>query len=63
MNLFTKQKHTQTLRMSLGLPGAGMGEGIVREFGMGMYTKKKKEKKLSIMEGVQIDCIFILGAF
>ena len=49
--------------MSLGLPGAGMGEGIVREFGMGMYTKNKKEKKLSIMEGVQIVCIFILGAF
>ena len=49
--------------MSVGLPGAGMGEGIVREFGMGMYTKKKKEKKLSIMEGVQIVCIFILGAF
>ena len=44
-----------------------MGEGIVREFGMGMYTKKKKKKKkpqqLSIMEGVQIFCIFILGVF
>ena len=22
-----------------------MGDGIVREFGMGMYTKKKKKKK------------------
>ena len=42
MNLFIKQKQTQTLRMSLGFPGGGMGEGIVREFGMGMYTKKKK---------------------
>ena len=29
---------SQTLRMNLWLPGARMGEGIVREFGMDMYT-------------------------
>ena len=38
MNLFTKQKETHRLKVgAFGYLGAGCGEGIVREFGMGMY--------------------------
>ena len=39
MNLFTKQKQTHRLRKrTYGCWGYGSGEGIVREFGMDMYT-------------------------
>ena len=36
MNLFTKQKQTHKLRERTD--GESCGEGIVREFGMDMYT-------------------------
>ena len=40
MNLFTKQKQTHRLReRTYGYGGGkGWGEGIVREFGIDMYT-------------------------
>ena len=39
MNLFTKQKETHRLREgTCGCQGEGLGEGIVGEFGMDMYT-------------------------
>ena len=39
MNLFAKQKQTHRLRKrTYGCWGYGQGEGIVREFGMDMYT-------------------------
>jgi len=38
-NLFTKQEQTHRLReQTYGCQGSGWGEGIVREFGMDMYT-------------------------
>ena len=39
MNLFTKQKETHRLKVgAFGCLEEGCEEGIVREFGMGMYT-------------------------
>ena len=39
INLFTKQKHTHRLReQTYGYQGEGWGEGIVRQFGIDMYT-------------------------
>ena len=38
MKLFTKQKHSQTWRMKLWLPGGREEGGIDWEFGMNMYT-------------------------
>ena len=39
MNFFTKQKQTNRLRERLMATGwKGGGEGIVREFGIDMYT-------------------------
>ena len=40
MNLFTKQKHSQTQRTNLWLPGesVGLGGGVDWEFGIDMYT-------------------------
>ena len=39
MNLLKKQKQTQKLREgTYGCQGKGWGKGIVREFGMDMYT-------------------------
>ena len=38
MNLFTKQKQTQRLREWTYGRGEGWGKGIVREFGIDMYT-------------------------
>ena len=40
MNLFTKQKQIPRLReQTYGCQREGWGEGIVREFGMDMYTR------------------------
>ena len=39
INLLTKQKETHRLReRTYGCQGAGQGEGIVRKFGVDMYT-------------------------
>ena len=39
MNLFRKQKQTHRFReRTYGYGGEGWGEGIVREFGIDMYT-------------------------
>ena len=39
MNIFTKQKRTRRLReQTYGYWGEGWREGIVKEFGIGMYT-------------------------
>ena len=39
MTLLTKQKQTHRLREgTCGCQGEGWGEGVVREFGMDMYT-------------------------
>jgi len=39
MNIFTKQKQTHRLRgPAYSNQGGRLGEGIVREFGMDMYT-------------------------
>ena len=39
INLFTKQKQTHRLReQTMVTSGEGRGEGIVREFGIDMYT-------------------------
>ena len=39
INLFTKQKQTHRLReQTYSYQGEGLGEGIVREFGINMYT-------------------------
>ena len=35
---YTVNLQNTNINMSLYLPGAGWEEGIVREFGMGMYT-------------------------
>ena len=35
---YKMETDSQTSRMNLWLPGGRMGEGIVREFGMDMYT-------------------------
>ena len=38
MNSFTNQKQTHRLRELTVTRGKGWGEGIVREFGINMYT-------------------------
>ena len=39
MNLFTKQKDSQTYKINLWLPGGRVGGGIEWEFGIDMYTQ------------------------
>ena len=61
MNIFTKQKRTRRLReQTYGYWGEGWREGIVKEFGIGMYTllylKRITNKDLLYSTGNSAQC-------
>ena len=58
MNSFTKQKKAHRQRMNLWLWRAGLGEGIVREFGMYtlLYLKWITNKVLLYSTGNSTQC-------
>ena len=58
--IYKTETDSQTYRMSLWLPGEGLGKGIVREFGIDMYTllysKRITNKDLLYSTGNSAQC-------